>query len=161
MAGSINIEKLYAALPDVIGTEADLDAVLRRIGKVPDWDGAKLSLLRHSVTDGRLVVRNAEGVIVKAAELPKWPTDAELLKARQQREVEEMFPPQFVGKWDAVNRRVIGPDEPAHPRFREQRERDAEVLRVVAPRLEALETQVRGLQEQLAALTAAQELVAA
>jgi len=33
---------LWAELPEVIGDEAALDAVLRRIGRVKDWDHAKL-----------------------------------------------------------------------------------------------------------------------
>ena len=81
----IKLEVLFAALPDVIGTEADLDAVLTRIGKVPARDRAKLSAIRTAIVEGRLVVRDAEGRIVKAAALPDWKAaEARALPERNQ-----------------------------------------------------------------------------
>jgi hypothetical protein len=165
MAGGINIEALFAALPDVIGSEADLDVVLRRIGRVKDWDGAKLSGLRHSVTELRLVVRNADGVIVKAAELPRFPTEAERMAALAEQQLrdlnESMRGPDSTPAWDQALGRAVSPDEPGHPRFAAQRQQDAAILAVVGPRLEALEAEVRGLREQIAALVGTNELAAA
>lgn len=62
----MDLLSLRDALPEVIGTDAQLDALLRRLGHVPDWDGARLSLLRHTVWTQRLVARDDSGRIVRA-----------------------------------------------------------------------------------------------
>jgi len=162
MVGGIHLDLLWAELPEVIGDEADLDVVLRRIGRVKDWDGAKLSGLRHSVTENRLVVRNDRGEIVKAAELPQWPTEAEINAAYVERELKELHQ-SMTGNvtpvWDAKLGRVVGSDEPGHPANVAKRE--AQLLDGIGPKVEALSAEVAELREQLAALTETHELVAA
>jgi len=158
MAGGIHLDLLWAELPEVIGDEAALDAVLRRIGRVKDWDHAKLSALRHSVTENRLVVRDDRGRIVRAAELPKFPSEEEINAARAQQQLKELNDslqgPDRLPAWNAALGRTVGPDEPEHPRFTAQHQQDAAILAVVGPRLAALEAEVRGLREQLAAVLA-------
>lgn len=87
----IDVEQLFASLPDGPMSDADLDRTLRQIGAVESNDFAMLDALRLAVTQNRLVHRDAGGRLVKAVSIPAWPTDAELLSQRAQREHDEFF----------------------------------------------------------------------
>ena len=143
----MNLDAIHAALPSTMADEAELDRELRRVGKIAEWDRAMLEAYRTTVLHNRLVVRTADGRIVKAKpeEFLKWPSEEERLEARRAEERRLRFPPKpkhFDGK------QLV--DEPDYSPFRQQ----ADMLRgEFGPRFDALEEQLRDLQEQLAALT--------
>src|ERR1039457_2302091 len=91
----MNLDALHAALPDSVADEAELNRVLRRIGKVPEWDGAMLEAYRTAVYENRLVLRADDGRLVKAKpeEIKKWPTEQERVEAQRVRERAEKFGP--------------------------------------------------------------------
>lgn len=97
---AVDIEQIHAALPEVIGDESDLDAILRRVCRVPDWDGAKVSALRTVAFHNRLVVQAPGGQLVKG-ELPTTKSFLEAeneriaeIAAEERRQREAMFPPE-------------------------------------------------------------------
>ena len=157
----MNLDALHAALPDTMADEAELNRVLRRIGKVPEWDGAMLEAYRTTVYENRLVLQAADGRIVKASpeEIKKWPTEEERVEALRVRERKEMFGPTpeggagWVGTprdgsdttvWTADTSGVTNP-------VRVQTV--ALINEVVAERFSALEELVSHLQELIEALT--------
>ena len=91
----MNLDALHAALPNIMADDAELNRVLRRIGKVPEWDGAMLEAYRTTVYENRLVLRADDGRLVKAKpeEIKKWPTEQERVEAQRVRERAEMFGP--------------------------------------------------------------------
>ena len=143
----LNLDNLHAALPDTMADEAELDSVLRRIGKIRDYDGAELSRYRTAAYENCLVLQAPDGRIVKAKpeEIKKWPSEEERLEERRAEERRLRFPPQprhFDGK------RLV--DEPDFNPWRQQ----ADMLRgEFGPRFEALEARLHGLQQQIEALT--------
>ena len=143
----LNLDAVHAALPDTMADEAELDSVLRRIGKIRDGDGAELDRYRSAVYDNRLVLQAAGGRIVKAKpeEFLKWPSEEERLEERRAEERRLRFPPKpkhFDGK------QLV--DEPDFNPWRQH----ADMLRgEFGPRLAALEGLVSDLQEQIEALT--------
>src|ERR1017187_521893 len=91
----LNLDDLHAALPDTMADEAELDSVLRRLGKIRDYDGAELSRYRTAVYENRLVLRAADGRLVKAKpeEIKKWPTEEERVEALRVQERKEKLGP--------------------------------------------------------------------
>ena len=87
----IDIEWLFASLPDDAMSGDEFDLVLRRIGLVEPHDFATLDALRTAATSNGLVERDAAGRLRKAVRIPPWPTEAELLSQRAQREHDEFF----------------------------------------------------------------------
>ena len=161
---TMNLVALHAALPNIMADDAELNRVLRRIGKIPEWDGAMLGAYRTSVFHNRLVVQDSDGRIVKAKpeEFRKWPSEAERVEAIRVRERQEKFAatPEGGGWVDTPvagsNMRVWTADTSGvtNP-FRQQIEQlIRELVReLVGARVDVLEEQLRDLQEQLAALT--------
>ena len=143
----LNLDALHAALPSTMADDAELNRVLRRIGKIPEWDGATLDEYRTSVLHNRLVVQAPDGRIVKAKpeEFLKWPSEEERLEARRAEERRLRFPPKpkhFDGK-ELV-------DEPDFNPFRQH----ADMLRgEFGPRFDALEGRLADLQELIEAFT--------
>ena len=131
---AMDIEGLYAALPDVIGDDAALDRVLRHIGRIAEGDGAKLGLIRRTVIDWRLVVSREDGVIVKGS-LPQAKS--------------------FV---EAENERIAALAKREREEFADGLRRSAENLAATDPsrplreRFERLETQIGDLRGQVEAL---------
>ena len=157
----MNLDALHAALPDSVADEAELNRVLRRIGKVPEWDGAMLEAYRTTVYENRLVLRAADGRLVKAKpeEIKKWPTEEERVEALRVQERTEKFGPGPEGGagWvstprDGSNTTVWTADTSGvtNP-FRQQI--DQLIRELVGARVDVLEEQLRDLQDQLAALT--------
>jgi len=130
----IDVEQLFASLPDGPMSDADLDRTLRQIGSVEPNNFAMLDALRLAVTQNGLVHRDAGGRLVKVATIPPWPTDAELLSQRAQREHDEFF----ADRGDYIN--------PA------RRELEAFVQGLIDERLGALEERVCELEGHLAAV---------
>src|ERR1019366_9646737 len=91
MAAAMRIEDVWAALPDGPLNEKEFDDALRRIFKIAEWDGAKLEAYRTTAFHNRLIVKDADGLLVKATELPRWPTEDERDEAQRVRERKEMF----------------------------------------------------------------------
>ena len=91
MAAAMRIEPVWAALPDGPLNEKEFDDALRRIFKIAEWDGAKLDGYRTTAFHNRLIVKDADGLLVKATELPRWPTEDERDEAQRVRERKEMF----------------------------------------------------------------------
>ena len=156
MAAVMSIEAVWAALPDGPLNEKEFDDALRRIFKIPGWDGAKLDGYRTTAFHNRLVLQNVDGLIVKATELPRWPTEDERLEAQRVRERKEMFAATAEGAgWvgtprDGTNTTVWTADSVTNP----VRVQTVTLINeVVAERFIALEERVSDLQEQLAALT--------
>ena len=143
----LNLDSLHAALPNIMADDAELNRVLRRIGKIPEWDGAMLEAYRTSALHNRLVVQAADGRIVKAKpeEILKLPSDEELLEARRAEERRLRFMPKpkhFDGK-ELV-------DEPDFNPWRQH----ADMLRgEFGPRFDALEGRLADLQELIEAFT--------
>jgi hypothetical protein len=127
----ISIEHLFANLPAKPMTDSELDVALQRIGQVETYDRARLAALRTAAVSNRLVERDAAGRWVKAAQIPTWPTDAEVLEQRQQREHDDFF----TDRADYTN--------PARA------ELEAFVQALVGDRLDALEARLLALEEQL------------
>lgn len=149
--GAIDPKRVYELLPDgVIGTQDDLEAVLKRIGRLEDGDGLGLSAWRAAVIDiYRLVVKDAQGRWVRVKETPHYPTHEEIVEAEQARVTTEFIKAeQFVPHWDGT--RTIPVSDPMHPRFRERREQEAHTRKVFAPEFEALHAEIRELREIVA-----------
>src|ERR1039457_1888405 len=91
----MSLDALHAALPNVMADEAELNRMLRRIGKIPEWDRAMLEAYRTTVSHNRLVVQAADGRLVKAKpeEFRKWPSKEELDEALRVQERKEKFGP--------------------------------------------------------------------
>ena len=157
----MNLDALHAALPDSVADEAELNRVLRRIGKVPEWDGAMLEAYRTAVYENRLVLRAADGRLVKAKpeEIKKWPTEGERVVAQRVRERAEKFGPTPDGGAGWVDTPRAGSDtrvwteDTSGSRNPIRVQTVALINEVVAERFIALEERVSDLQEQLAALT--------
>lgn len=135
----ITIDAVFARLPDRIGTEDDLDAVLRRIGGVPAWDRAKLAVLRHAVLGQKLVVRDDSGTIIKAQAPRQQPTEADALVARQEMERDHMRREALAYQQQ---------DEALHGHERQQFRQAVDAH--IAPRLKALEERLEALEERFA-----------
>lgn len=148
----MNIDALYAALPAVIGDDAALDRVLRRLGRIREWDGAGLGAIRAIAIQSRIVVRNEFGTIVKG-KLPEPKTFVEAENeriAKQAADEREMFfasmkPPPY----SPDGLRIIQPDDPDHPANQPDPRIAAAVARLIAP-LEQQVTELRELVERLA-----------
>src|ERR1019366_6378478 len=93
MAAAMRIEDVWAALPDGPLNEKEFDDALRRIFKIAEWDGAKLDGYRTTAFHNRLIVKDADGLLVKATELPRWPTPEERDEALRVQQRKEMFGP--------------------------------------------------------------------
>jgi hypothetical protein len=151
--------KLWEALPSEMGSDADLDRVLKRVCRIKDGDGVTLGATRALLQSNRIVVRDDRGLWIKAAEFPRFPTDDELLKARQAEEIKQMesglFTPnglrEYAPEWNRFDGR-IEVDDPRHSRFRERRELDAHTKELFAPEFEALHQELAELRGQIAAL---------
>ena len=133
---AVSIEAIYAALPDVVGDEAALDAILRRIGRVPDHDNGKLDAMRAVAFHNRLVIQAPDGQFVKG----------ELPKARSFMEVEN----ERIAAMAAEERRrrdALTPDEKYVNPQRVQTEQF--IQEIVGERFAALEEQVSDLQQQV------------
>jgi hypothetical protein len=133
---ALNIEQIYASLPDVMADEGELDVVLRRMGRVPDYDNAKVSALRTIVFYNKLVVQAQDGRLVKG-ELPTPQSFAEAetermasLAAEERRRRELLFPAE----------NYVNPMRVETEKF---------ILEVVSGLINALEQQVSELQEQV------------
>ena len=136
---AVSIEAIYAALPETMADEGEFDAVLRRVGRVADYDGAKLGALRTIVYHNKLVVRALDGQLVKG-ELPKAQSFAEAeneriaqVVARQRRQRELLTPDE----------NYVNPQRVQTEQFIQQ---------VVGERFAALEEQMADLQQQVEAL---------
>jgi hypothetical protein len=160
----MSIEAVWAALPDGPLSEAEFDDALRKIFKLAAWDGAKLDGYRATAFHNRLVLQNVDGLIVKATELPRWPTEDERLEAQRVRERHEMFaateggagwvstprPGSDTTVWTADTSVVTNP-------LRQQFEQL--ISELVGARVDALEERVSDLQQEIEALQA-QEVAA-
>jgi hypothetical protein len=135
MAG-VTLESLYAGLPDAIGDDAALDAVLRRIGRVADYDGAKLSALRTIVFHNRLVVQAPDGHLVKG----ELPTPQSFAEAENERIAQSVAEQQR-------QRELLTPDENYVNPARAETEKF--ILEVVGARIDALEKQVSDLHQHI------------
>ena len=155
----MRIEAVFAALPDGPLSEKEFDDALRRTFKIAEWDGAMLEAYRTTAFHNHLIVEDADGLLVKAAELPRWPTQEERDEAIRVQQRKEMFGPTpeggagWVGTprdgsdttvWTADTSGVTNP-------IRQQFEQL--IRKLVGARVDVLEEQLRDLQEQLAALT--------
>jgi len=136
---AITIEALHAALPETMADEGELDAVLRRIGRVPDHDHGKLDGMRAVVIHNKLVVQAPDGKLVKG-ELPTPQSFAEAetermakLAAEERRQRELLHPPE----------KYVNP-------MRVQTE--AFITEIIGERYAALEEQVSDLREQVSDL---------
>lgn len=129
----IDVEQLFASLPDGPMSDEEFDRALRRFGLVEPNDHARLSALRASAISNRLVERDESGRLVKAAAIPPWPTEAELLEQRRQREHADFF---------AARRDYTNPA---------RQELEAFVQSLVGQRLDALEERLCELEQQLTA----------
>jgi hypothetical protein len=155
----LNLDALHAALPDSVADEAELDSVLRRIGKIRDYDGAELSRYRTAVYENRLVLRAADGRIVKAKpeQFKKWPTEEERVEALRVQERKEKFgaTPESAG-WVGTPRpgsdttvwtEDTGGTNPIRQQFEQL------ISELVGARVDALEERVSDLQQEIEALT--------
>ncbi len=136
---AITIEALHSALPETLADESELDAVLRRVGRVADYDGAKLGALRTIVYHNKLVVQAPDGQLVKG-ELPTVQSFAEAENQRIQHVVAEQ----------RRQRELLTPDENYVNPQRVQTEQF--IQQVVGERFAALEEQMADLQQQVEAL---------
>lgn len=135
MAGT-SLEALHAGLPDVIGDDAALDAILRRVGRVEDYDNAKLGALRTVVFHNKLVVQAPDGQLVKG-ELPPVRSFAQIETER----IAEIVAEQ------RRQRELLTPDENYVNPARAETEKF--ILEVVGARIDALEEQVSDLQRHI------------
>jgi hypothetical protein len=157
----MNLDALHAALPDSVADEAELNRVLRRIGKVPEWDGAMLEAYRTAVYENRLVLRAADGRLVKAKpeQIKKWPTEQERVEAQRVRERAEKFGPTLDGGAGWVGTPRDGSDttvwaEASGGSTNPVRVQTVALINeVVAERFSALEELVSHLQEAIEAFT--------
>ena len=157
----MNLDALHAALPDSVADEAELNRVLRRIGKVPEWDGAMLEAYRTTVYENRLVLRAADGRLVKAKpeQIKKWPTEEERVEALRAQERKEKFgaTPEGGAGWVGTPRdgsdTTVWTADTSGVTNPVRVQTVALINEVVAERFIALEERVSDLQEQLAALT--------
>jgi hypothetical protein len=155
---AMKLEAVFAALPNGPLSETEFDDALRRIFKIAEWDGAMLEAYRTTAFHNRLIVEDADGLLVKAAELPRWPTQEERDEALRVQERKEMFAATEGGAgwvstprdgsdttvWTADASGVTNP-------FRMQLEQL--ISELLGGRVAALEEQLSDLQEQLAAVT--------
>jgi hypothetical protein len=142
----MSIEAVFAALPDGPLSEKEFDNALRRIFNVREGDFAKLDTYRTTAFHNRLMVKDEDGLLVKAAELPHWPSEEERLDARRAEERRLRFPPKpkhFDGQ-KLVDESDVNP-------FRTQLEQL--ISELVGARVDALEEQVSDLQQQIEAFT--------
>jgi len=136
---AVNIEQIHAALPAVIGDEADLDAILRRVGRVPDYDNGKLDGLRAVAFHNKLVIQAPDGQLVKG-DLPTPQSFTEIenarlagLAAEERRRRESLFPAE----------NYVNPMRAETENF---------ILEVVSGCIEALQEQVSDLQQKIEAM---------
>jgi hypothetical protein len=158
----LNLDAVHASLPDTMADEAELNRVLRRIGKIPEWDGAILDEYRLAVFHNRLVVQAEDGRIVKG-ELPKRRSFSEIENERHEalrvQERKERFGPGPEGGagWISTSRdgsdTMIWTEDTSGSPNPVRVQTVALINEVVAERFIALEERVSDLQEQLAALT--------
>jgi hypothetical protein len=157
----LNLDAVHAELPDTMADEAELNRVLRRICKVPEWDGAMLEAYRTAVYQNRLVL-SVDGRLVKAKpeQIKKWPTEEERVEAIRVRERKEMFGPTPEGGagWTSTPRdgsdTMIWTEDTSGSRNPLRVQTVALINEVVAERFSALEELVSHLQELIDALTA-------
>ena len=145
MAAAMSIEAVFAALPNGPLNETEFDDALRKIFKIAEWDNAKLQMYRTTAFHNRLIVEDADGRLVKAAALPHWPTEEERFAEIRAHDRRLRFPPA-PKHWDG--QALV--DEPAFNVFAQH----ADMLRAeFGLRFDALEEQLRHLQQQIEALT--------
>lgn len=130
----MSVERIYRALPDKpMRDEAELDEVLRHILKIPEWDNAKLGGYKAAVKHWQLVVRGPDGLIRKSSELPKPKSENDRIAeiAAEQR----------------GQRELLTPDANYANPLRVQTEQF--ITEIIGARFDALEAQVRELQQQV------------
>ena len=155
----LNLDAVYAALPDTMD-EAELNRVLRRVGRIPEWDGATLDGHRIAVYENRRVLQAPDGRIVKAKpeEFKKWPSEEERDEAIRVQQRKEMFgvAPEggagWVGTPQAGGDTMVWTADSVTNPVRVQTV--ALINEVVAERFITLEERVSHLQELIEALTA-------